>query len=298
MSSIKQAVRKIIQKAAGVDEIRTRLDSLSYYFSSFHDISQFPKAQGPLRDLQQADALLAAIVARVLEKNGLRCWLDWGTLLGAVRHKGFIPWDDDIDLGIPRDDYGKALKLLKEELSDFSFEVKECNSWDGIGYKHETTGIWADLYPIDYCTADANDPKACEMLRGKCRVFRDQYRKVCRDNDREKIRRLMQETIPEMCGPEAAGSMFYTNEFGEFHMTGMEAIFPLSSVDFEGFRLSAPNDPDVYLTHEYGNYMSFPPVGLPHHGNDAGSLTDWADQSGTDMKGIIRELEMILEKIG
>ena len=108
----------------------------------------------------------------------------------------------------------------------------------------------------------------------------------------------MQETIPELCVPEKARSMFYANEFGEFHMTGMKEMFPLSSVEFEGFRMSAPKDTDAYLTRLYGKYMSFPPVGLPHHGNGAGSLTDWADQSGTDMKEIIRELETIREKIG
>ena len=48
--SLKETIRKIARKAVGMQEFETRLNSLSYYFSSWHDISQFPKAQGPLRD--------------------------------------------------------------------------------------------------------------------------------------------------------------------------------------------------------------------------------------------------------
>ena len=74
--SLKETIRKIARKAVGMQEFETRLNSLSYYFSSWHDISQFPMAQGPLRDLQLADARLIAIVDKVLEKHGIRFYLN------------------------------------------------------------------------------------------------------------------------------------------------------------------------------------------------------------------------------
>lgn len=63
-----------------------------------------------------AELEVLAVVADVCERNHLQYFADWGTLLGAVRHKGFIPWDDDIDICLKRKDYDKLLQILPEEL--------------------------------------------------------------------------------------------------------------------------------------------------------------------------------------
>ena len=296
--SLKETIRKIARKAVGMQEFETRLNSLSYYFSSWHDISQFPKAQGPLRDLQLADAQLIAIVDKVLGKHGIRYWLDWGTLLGAVRHKGFIPWDDDIDIAIPRSDYEKALKVLKEELTPYSFEVKECLSWDGIGYRHESTGIWADLFPVEFCTADADDPQAVGKLKKECGEYRKKFPRECRGYDRQQIRRLIRETIPETCDEKDAASLLYANELGEFYLMKAEDVLPTAAADFEGLSVNVPKNPDACLRRIYGdNYMGYPPDGFPHHGKDGAGLAEWAGNSGTDMQEVIRTLESIYQNL-
>jgi|AGTN01.3.fsa_nt_gi LPS biosynthesis protein len=101
----------------------------------------------------------------VCEKNNLRYYLTGGTLLGAVRHKGFIPWDDDIDVAMPRIDYLKFLKIYKREYDKNNLFAYEINK----NYKYmfaklcdkdtsliefdfdckEKLGVYLDIFPID-----------------------------------------------------------------------------------------------------------------------------------------------------
>lgn len=67
--------------------------------------------------LHQVDMDIAKEVLRICQKHGLTYYMLGGTMLGAIRHKGFIPWDDDIDLGMPREDYERFLVLAPQELA-------------------------------------------------------------------------------------------------------------------------------------------------------------------------------------
>ena len=66
--------------------------------------------------LHQVDMEIVKEVVRICDLHGLRYYMLGGTMLGAIRHKGFIPWDDDIDLGMPREDYEKFLQLAPREM--------------------------------------------------------------------------------------------------------------------------------------------------------------------------------------
>lgn len=103
---------------------------------------------------------------RVCHSNNLKYWLDSGTLLGAVRHKGFIPWDDDLDVGMPREDYEKFLQIAEDELGE-SFVVQHWRKTKGYYFpfakirkvgtvwqemqvpKLEENGLYIDVFPYD-----------------------------------------------------------------------------------------------------------------------------------------------------
>lgn len=86
----------------------------------YKDFTDEQKAK--LYEIQEIELMLLREVDRICEKYGLKYSLSGGTLLGAVRHKDFIPWDDDIDLDLKRDDFNKLISVLPEELGeDFEF---------------------------------------------------------------------------------------------------------------------------------------------------------------------------------
>ena len=81
-----------------------------------------------LDKLHQVELEILDDFVSVCEKNKLRYFLTGGSMLGAVRHSGFIPWDDDIDIGMPREDYDKFIKLGSEALGDkYTLECFELN---------------------------------------------------------------------------------------------------------------------------------------------------------------------------
>lgn len=71
-----------------------------------------------LRSVQLIELRIMKIVDHVCRRHGIAYWLDGGTLLGAVRHQGFIPWDDDVDIVMPRRDFERFIGIAKKELPD------------------------------------------------------------------------------------------------------------------------------------------------------------------------------------
>ena len=119
-----------------------------------------------LRKLQLMELDILKQVTELCNRHGLRYFLLGGTFLGAVRHKGFIPWDDDIDIGMPRTDFEKFCKLAEKELVKplgfisyknnkehiyFHPRVYNFNSRvvDRSGVEVKETYAWIDVFPLD-----------------------------------------------------------------------------------------------------------------------------------------------------
>lgn len=119
-----------------------------------------------LRDLQQVEFKLLKSFKNICDKYNLTYYISGGTFLGAVRHKGFIPWDDDIDVAMPRKDYDKFVEVAPNEfknnqkfwhysiereskrpnsrLVDTSVMIKN-NSWK----ESRNEPVWIDIFPLD-----------------------------------------------------------------------------------------------------------------------------------------------------
>ncbi len=85
-------------------------------------------------ELRKAEVAILDEFDRVCRENHLRYYLFYGTLLGAIRHSGFIPWDDDIDVAMPREDYQKLLNLKKSVISPNFYLQMPCedDKWGGM----------------------------------------------------------------------------------------------------------------------------------------------------------------------
>lgn len=102
-----------------------------------------------LREDQLAALEVLKKVAEICEKEGFKYFLAYGTLIGAIRHKGFIPWDDDIDIWMPRPDYDKLLTYFdehKEELQPLvAFNQNTCKSYPYMITRISDTRYWLDV---------------------------------------------------------------------------------------------------------------------------------------------------------
>ena len=74
-------------------------------------------------ELKKIELDILLYFSQFCEKHGLRYFLAYGTLIGAVRHQGFIPWDDDIDIQMPREDYNKLIELYEKENTNVRYEL-------------------------------------------------------------------------------------------------------------------------------------------------------------------------------
>lgn len=301
--NVKESIRDFILTRLGVNnkfqQSNEKIDGLYYFLNQYVDIRKIPPAKDEdLRILQKCDALLIAIFHELCGKFGLKYWLDFGTLLGAVRHHGFVPWDDDTDISMPRKDWERALELFPPILQQYgiSLFIDKCRLC--MTYKHKETGIWIDIFAVDdyltnKCTFD-------EMQSLKRKV--ENYKKHRDKTDLNKMLLAEQTAFRENLVGKGEGNsrLYWICGFEHVSIFKKEYLFPLSELQFEGISLKVPADSKTILSNYYGDYLSFPKSGLLHHGENTGRppLSLWAKlYGGDDMKNVKEYLEKIRVEI-
>ena len=277
--------------------LKEHVDTLSYLLNEVVDITSIPPTKNQdLRIMQQCDGLLLAIFDKVCKKHGLTYWLTYGTLLGAVRHQGFIPWDDDMDVAMPRENFDKLLPILKTEFEEQGFTISDFDSPGyliGFGYQHLKTGTWLDVFPVDTYSSSQELSQVEEQLKPKIDEYRLLYNREKDTHDAAYFDAQRQECFVTKGDYKI---LYHGLEYGwdEYLMYEEKDVYPLVSLDFEGYSFPVPRHYDMYLRRIFGNYMSFPNSGILLHDLGRGPLHTWAKKNGIQMTEVKADLEKIL----
>ena len=250
-----------------------------------------------LKEIQSKEFDLLCEFDRVCRKHGLRYGLCGGTLLGAVRHRGFIPLDDDIDVEMPRPDYKKLIEISEKEFPSF-YRLETPYNTDTIhAYgklcdlrteliefpdgKQIHTHLYIDIFPID---GMPNDRIKQEKHRKKTRkrmlaLYGFRVAKYKRNEKLNFFKRIFWGCIAltnrlmpsryliKRLDKSAEKYPFGTTAYNAVIVAGYGAIEIMpkivfsfeNEVEFCGKKFFATNKPDFYLTSIYGDYMQLPP---------------------------------------
>lgn len=253
------------------------------------------KFNGTLRNIQLLYVELLRFVDNVCKKHEINYWLDGGTLLGAVRHGGFIPWDDDVDLTMLRKDYNKLLEVLPLEISKHDYFKENCGLTlliegqknyfsdfksvydvdDKEGYLNDDNFsflqiawlkpyVKIDFFPKDFLETEKISFFKKNYVSNKYKfnqkVKKGEYlffKKLNEFND--KFGFVLNET------PQFADS-FDVIPLAPVRIFETSKTFPLNKISFEGYEFNCPNDVDYYLSLIYGkNFRDLPKVIETHN---------------------------------
>ena len=223
---------------------------------------------------------MASELDRICKKHGIPYFLYGGTLLGAIRHNGFIPWDDDFDAGLLRKDYLHLMEVLPKELPDhivlqnndtdknyFYFFAKLRHRYSLLEEKctydqvFRERGTFIDIFPFDRMRLWTH--LVARPLQGHTyKIFRTSKN---RSLAMKKIRAITwtnrHVTFPILRTiSRATFGKKYVNDYGiPFHLVYDEKdIFPLTTHEFEGLQLSVPVNSHDMLSKQFGDYMKLP----------------------------------------
>lgn len=273
-----------------IDKIRLKIDAQQKIIDSQYELLNLLfednniKAHGTLRKIQLHTLELLKFILKICEKYNLQYWLDYGTLIGAIRHGGFVPWDDEIDIAMPRKDYEIFLKVIRKELKRFPELKKKIILRLGVGifrnikingsrpspscqFINKVPLANVDVHPIDYYNIETSIKKNVNVK------YRREFLKTCKS--------LIQKVNDGTYTSFEEGTVIEGEKVGIVHKktdylgssidgTGrkpvhINEIYPLKTISFENIEVYCPNNSLLYLSAFYSdNTMKIPKV-IRHH---------------------------------
>lgn len=333
MSSFKNALRRCLpslRASAGLKkELRAETKALNerierlegtvntlYWFENSRDgetleetkrrvFREMPNWGGEIGLLQKGNGYLLHRLKEICEENHIRFWLIGGTLLGARRHGGFIPWDDDVDAAMMREDIEQLMGVM-DKYPDLKVEKYFKNTGKRgplmtvkITFAEDDSPFCADIMCYDFAGNSGMDEDALWSSIQKVREntfnelvdagssltrkYRDEY--LDNDADRSLIYSIYDKRIKQL--PEVNDRKYIYRSIdcvsGAWQqLFPVDRIMPFGELEFEGEMYPVPKDLEWYLNLNYGDYLQLPGnIGQRH---------------GVFVKGKMENAEKILEK--
>lgn len=254
------------------------LDAHNFLFNTlFIDFKQEPR--NSMKDLKLVCVELLKFVSNVCKKYGLEWWMDYGNLLGTIRHEDFIPWDDDVDIGMMRNDYNKLNAVIENEIKEHGLEdvitlVYKQRKIDDkfVGtflqilifhkFPNGKSVLFAgvDVFPYDYLNK-FEDFASLSDLHHEVRL--SFYRNLSNNIPYEECLEKCYEDLDcsfnksKFIIPSVESGAGITNVW-PFFVAETDKIFPLKLRKFGNTMFPCPNDSNTYLKSIYGDYMKLP----------------------------------------
>ena len=252
-------------------------------------------AEKSIKEVQAKILEVMKYIDELCRKNGITYYIMGGTALGAVRHGGFIPWDDDLDIGMPRDDYEKFMQVAKSELSEKYYlqntdteseywltfaKIRKNNtvfeepSVAGMSDKIHK-GIFVDIFPFDYVKKNSGVFVHLQFILSKA-IIETMYYKAGVYSTKASLNyktldsvlnmlsmRMLSKLQSKIASAQNRKKSKYLADLNSSRKY-LAAIYPISYFlpvqdgDFAGKKFKIPNDYDTYLKMVYGDYMKLP----------------------------------------
>ncbi|MBO6273910.1 glycosyltransferase [bacterium] len=274
-----------------LNKVRDQLE----YLKEHSDITKLKPATGELREQQLKLVEFATEFFEKIKEINIKPFLNSGNLIGAIRHQGFIPWDDDLDFGLMREDYDKLIEYAKEHFVVFTYEGKRSeykeyeNSdnytrkfpnqyvltiWDDQLQLSKGTSIRDRIY-LDFFSYDfyANDYTFEEHQKYIQYIWNKKHKidYVVQTVEFLKNERISNKNIVDRSDKIYFGiddMASFTRRYINNNFIPADVILPLKKIKYENTEFYAPNKPKDYIIFEYPNYMKYPDdLGFSHHNN-------------------------------
>lgn len=283
-------------------------------------MSQTKEAAAEMSPIQSKLLDMLVQIHSFCDQYGIKYYAIGGTLIGAIRHRGFIPWDDDIDIGMPRPDYDKFLSIcdkLSQPLkaswtgNDEGYIYPYAKVYDTSTTVIETRaslfkrGLWIDVFPID-ATYEGKLPRALHYLIIKSlktlvfnksgayiperssfwrRLRRGVVLAACSPFSKQFLSSVLDRSLRMVNYQDAAYVGNFLGRWGNKETVTSTVFSERILLSFEKNPVYAPIGYDKYLRNIYGDYMALPPIekrGSEHYIHSIDLDTSYLERIGHD----------------